>query len=234
VSALLLLAIMELPTTFLERLQALNVSSTPRVLIVSVADQKLALFVDGAVKETWSISTARKGVGQKLDSHQTPLGLHRVKQKIGKSAPWGAIFDSRESTGKKWSPNRGVRLVPSKQGDVGEGGSQEPSTFAKAAADKESEIHPFDKLRTSNPKSEPDFVTSRIFWLEGLEPGLNCGMDAEGRVVDSYKRYIYIHGTNHEEEIGKPASLGCIRMANSDVITLFDVVQECDLVWIQE
>ncbi len=211
---------MELPTTFLERMQALNVSPTPRVLIVSVADQKLVLFVDGAVKETWTISTARKGVGQKLNSYQTPLGLHRVKQKIGKGAPWGAIFESRASTGKKWSPNPEARSQESE------------SDFAGATADKSTVGNPQSAI--PNPQSEPDLITSRILWLEGLEPGVNSGTDMEGRVVDSYKRYIYIHGTNHEGEIGKPASLGCIRMTNSDVITLFDVLQEGDLVWIQE
>ena len=63
---------------------------------------------------------------------------------------------------------------------------------------------------------EADVITSRILWLEGLEIGRNKGGN-----VDSKSRYIYIHGTAEEGLIGKPASLGCIRMFNEDVIELF-------------
>ena len=69
-----------------------------------------------------------------------------------------------------------------------------------------------------------DEVLSRIFWLEGLELGLN--KDPKGN-YDSYLRYIYIHGTNQEELLGKPASHGCIRMGNRDVVELYDRVSQC-------
>jgi lipoprotein-anchoring transpeptidase ErfK/SrfK len=59
-----------------------------------------------------------------------------------------------------------------------------------------------------------DLVMSRILWLDGLEP----------RNANSYSRYIYIHGTNHEDQIGQPASHGCIRMKNADVAELFNLV----------
>ena len=75
---------------------------------------------------------------------------------------------------------------------------------------------------------EDDVITSRILWLEGLQPGYNC--DAE---VDTYKRYIYIHGTADESHIGQPASIGCIRMRNLDVIKLFKQVEVNDLVIIE-
>ena len=75
--------------------------------------------------------------------------------------------------------------------------------------------------------TEFDVVTSRILWLNGLEKGLNLGLG-----VDSKSRYIYIHGTIEEGLIGKPASNGCIRMYNSDVITLFDKVDTNTQVWI--
>ena len=65
--------------------------------------------------------------------------------------------------------------------------------------------------------SEKDLILSRILWLEGLEKGKNRGGD-----VDTKSRYIYIHGTNHESQIGSPASRGCIRLRNRDVITLAD------------
>ena len=73
-----------------------------------------------------------------------------------------------------------------------------------------------------------DYVTTRILWLSGLESGKNQGGD-----VDSYKRYIYIHGTHEEGLIGQPASHGCVRMYNRDVIELFDQVPESALVYIQ-
>ena len=72
-----------------------------------------------------------------------------------------------------------------------------------------------------------DVVTSRILWLSGLEKGKNLGPG-----VDSKSRYIYIHGTAEEGLIGKPASDGCVRMYNSDVISLFDRVDVNTEVWI--
>ena len=60
-----------------------------------------------------------------------------------------------------------------------------------------------------------DLVLTRILWLDGLED--------ENR--NTYERYIYIHGTNQESAIGTPASHGCIRMRNMDVIDLFDMVE---------
>ena len=67
--------------------------------------------------------------------------------------------------------------------------------------------------------SKTDDITSRILWLSGLENGVNKGDN-----IDSYKRYIYIHGTSEEGRIGIPSSHGCIRMQNKDVIDLFNVV----------
>ena len=66
---------------------------------------------------------------------------------------------------------------------------------------------------------ERDWVLSRILWLGGLEPGRNLGGD-----VDSFRRFIYIHGTPDSEPMGSPASHGCIRMRNDAVIRLFDQV----------
>lgn len=64
------------------------------------------------------------------------------------------------------------------------------------------------------PPPSDDLVLSRILWLDGLEE----------HNVNTRDRFIYIHGTNHEEEIGQPASHGCIRMKNADLIALFDQV----------
>jgi lipoprotein-anchoring transpeptidase ErfK/SrfK len=67
--------------------------------------------------------------------------------------------------------------------------------------------------------TDNDYVTSRIMWLDGEEDGFNKGGN-----VDSFRRYIYIHGTHEEGLIGTKASHGCIRMFNYDVIELFNIV----------
>lgn len=72
-------------------------------------------------------------------------------------------------------------------------------------------------------------ITTRIMWLEGLEPGFNRGGN-----VDSHDRYIYIHGTGDESTIGKPASHGCVHLAAEDLIPLYDKLPSGTLVWISE
>ena len=74
-----------------------------------------------------------------------------------------------------------------------------------------------------------DVITSRIMWLEGMEPGRN-----QGGYVDTYNRYIYIHGTSEEDKIGTPASIGCIRMRNQDVMDLYRKVEIGTEVMIEE
>ena len=75
--------------------------------------------------------------------------------------------------------------------------------------------------------ADDNLITSRILWLRGLEPDVNRGGE-----VDSYERYIYLHGTNHEDHLGEPMSAGCVEMRNLDVIELYDEVRVGDLVWI--
>lgn len=69
------------------------------------------------------------------------------------------------------------------------------------------------KLGDSLPPTE-DLVMSRILWLDGLDE----------HNANTRERFIYIHGTKHESKIGSPASCGCIRMRNEDVVELFDLV----------
>lgn len=70
---------------------------------------------------------------------------------------------------------------------------------------------------------DADLITTRILWLDGT--------DVEN--ANSKARYIYIHGTNHEDKIGTPASCGCIRMRNEDIIQLFDLTPEGTVVRIK-
>ena len=71
-------------------------------------------------------------------------------------------------------------------------------------------------IYSDTTSSKTDDITSRILWLSGMEKDIN----KEGN-VDSYNRYIYIHGTSEEGKIGTPASNGCIRMLNTDIIELY-------------
>jgi hypothetical protein len=86
---------------------------------------------------------------------------------------------------------------------------------------------------TSQPEFADAKITTRILWLEGLEPSLNKGLNG-GVNVDSHARYIYIHGTADQSSIGKPTSCGCIHLADADLIPLFDLLSVGTLVWISE
>lgn len=66
-----------------------------------------------------------------------------------------------------------------------------------------------------SPGDPRDLVLTRILWLDGLEPGN----------ANTRDRYVYLHGTNHEERIGEPCSHGCVRLRNADMAALFDLVE---------
>jgi L,D-transpeptidase YbiS len=70
---------------------------------------------------------------------------------------------------------------------------------------------------------EHDHVQTRILWLDGLDP----------TNANTHERYIYIHGTNSESQLGIPASMGCVRMNNLDIIDLYDRVSSGTTVEIQ-
>ena len=64
-----------------------------------------------------------------------------------------------------------------------------------------------------------DWMLTRILWLSGCEPGKNRLGN-----VDTMRRYIYIHGSPDTAEMGKPGSIGCVRMRNADIVELFELV----------
>ena len=74
-----------------------------------------------------------------------------------------------------------------------------------------------EELRNQN--TDRDWILTRILWLSGLEPGHNRLGN-----VDTMQRYIYIHGAPDADPMGEPGSHGCIRMRNSDIVKLFDLV----------
>jgi lipoprotein-anchoring transpeptidase ErfK/SrfK len=164
----------------------LKLEMTPNVVLVNIASQTLDFVVSQKILSSYPVSTAVKGAGQEEGTGRTPLGLHRIEEKIGDDVAPLAIFKSRGLTGELAKPN------------VGEAS-----------------------------------IVGRILWLKGLQEGFNSGKN--GAIsVDSYNRYIYIHGTNDLANIGKPASGGCIRMNPDDVVKLYDQVSEKTLVYIFE
>ena len=126
---------------------------------------------------TYSVSTAKKGPGERNGSLCTPRGRHIVRAKIGAGQPLNCVFVRRRPTGEVWTP----------------------------------ELHERYPGR--------DWILTRILWLSGREPGRNRLGD-----VDTMRRYIYIHGSPDSAEMGKPGSIGCIRMRNRDIVELFDLV----------
>ncbi|MHC8441023.1 MAG: L,D-transpeptidase family protein [Candidatus Eutrophobiaceae bacterium] len=150
---------------------------------IDISQQTLALYEDADLLEEYAISTAKNGISQEMGSECTPLGCHRIAEKIGAGAAVGGVFVSRRLTGEVYSP----------------------------------------ELRRRHP--ERDWILTRILWLAGAEPGKNQG----GR-VDSFMRYIYIHGTPDENSMGQPGSRGCIRMDNIGIVELFDRVEVGDAV----
>ena len=76
---------------------------------ISIKNQRLNLINDNQLVKSYLISTALKGIGQKKDSFQTPIGLHYIRAKIGKGLPALSILESRRPTGEIWSKdNKGL------------------------------------------------------------------------------------------------------------------------------
>jgi hypothetical protein len=165
---------------FISACQKLSIAPTQSVLVVNIPDQTVSLFEQNKFVKKLPCSTSRFGIGQIEGSNQTPLGLHRIAEKIGAGVEAGTVFKGRKVVGHVSQPE-----------------------FADAK------------------------ITTRILWLEGLEPSFNRGGN-----VDSHARYIYIHGTADQSSIGKPASCGCIHLADADIIPLFDLLPSGTLVWI--
>jgi L,D-transpeptidase YbiS len=144
---------------------------------IDIPAQTLTVKDGAKVLKTYSVSTAKNGVGEKNGSFCTPRGRHIVRAKIGAGQPANAVFVRRRPTGEVWTP----------------------------------ELHEKYPGR--------DWMLTRILWLSGCEPGRNRLGD-----VDTMRRYIYLHGTHEYAEMGKPGSIGCVRMRNRDIVELFDRV----------
>ena len=76
---------------------------------------------------------------------------------------------------------------------------------------------------------ERDWILTRILWLTGCESGRN-----RGGSVDTLRRFIYIHGCPDEDPMGVPSSHGCVKMRNTDIVELFDLLPAYTPVTIKE
>lgn len=114
---------------------------------------------------------------------------------------------------------RGLHEIAERIGD-----GQPPGMVFKSRVPTGRHYSEFPDADTNN-----NFITTRILWLRGLEPGVNRGGN-----VDTYDRYVYIHGTNHESRIGEPLSAGCVLMRNIEIIELYDQVRAGDQVLITD
>ena len=144
---------------------------------IDTPKQELRLLDGKKVLKRYSVSTAKRGLGEKNGSFCTPRGRHVVRAKIGAKQPHGTVFVRRRPTGEVWTP----------------------------------------ELHAKYPGR--DWILTRILWLSGRELGKNRLGD-----VDTMRRYIYIHGSPETAEMGKPGSIGCIRMRNADIVELFELV----------
>ncbi len=160
--------------------------SFDQLIYIAAKRQRLYYIVDKKIRNRYTISTSKYGVGNVRGSEKTPLGLHHIYKKIGSGVPEGGIFNARKYTGRQ------------------------------------------AKIITEPLDDEKDDVTSRILWLKGDEPEVNKG----NSMIDTRMRCIYIHGTPEEGLIGSPASHGCIRMRNDDIIAFFDLVEPGTMVLI--
>ncbi|MEK6805540.1 MAG: L,D-transpeptidase [Pseudomonadota bacterium] len=142
-------------------------------------------------------------------------GVRELKRYTVSTAANGA----GEKNGSECTP-RGRHLIRAK---IGTG---QPTGAVFVARRPTGEIYA-PELKVQYPKR--DWILTRILWLSGLEPGRNRMGE-----VDTMRRYVYIHGTPDETELGKPGSHGCVRMANRDIIELFDRVPAYTEVTIEE
>ncbi len=143
-----------------------------------------------------------------------------------------SIRDQRLTLKKGETPIRTYPVSTSRFGIGGEEGSMKTPTGRFRVGEKIGGEMPSDTVFRNRVPLQPgdplppteDLVMSRILWLDGLDEDN----------ANTRDRFIYIHGTKHEEKIGIPDSHGCVRMRNGDVAELFKLVDEGTHVIIEE
>jgi L,D-transpeptidase catalytic domain len=95
---------MKLSLGFLDACKQRNVVPTHFALIVNIAEQTVSLFEQNKFVKKFPCSTSRFGIGQTEGSNRTPLGLHRIAEKIGADEPAGTVFKARQIIGHSSQP----------------------------------------------------------------------------------------------------------------------------------
>ena len=149
--------------------------------------------------------------------------LYHIKRKKTNEKIYDSysISSSEYGVGNAYGSNKtpvGLHIIKKKYGD------ETPKNGRMIGREFTGQIA---KIYTDMTRSKTDDITSRVLWLSGLEKGKN-----KGKNIDSFNRYIYIHGTSEEGRIGTPSSHGCIRMKNKDVIELYEKIKIGTLVLI--
>ncbi len=164
----------------------------------------------------------RQELGESLAARGLPSAEHCIVVSIDQQKLW--FFAGEAVRGYVVSTARaGVGCVPD---------SQQTPTGLHRVAEKIGDGAPLGmvfkarvptgRIWTEGPAPEDNLITTRILWLEGLEPGRNAGRDAQGRLVDTKARFVYLHGTNQAARLGTPNSHGCVLLADADVRDLFE------------
>ncbi|HEY3400439.1 MAG TPA: L,D-transpeptidase family protein [Geothrix sp.] len=168
-------------------------------------------------------SLARQGAPT-LDRRSRVLVVDTARQRLGLLEGGRMVFEAAISTAKNglgceensYRTPTGWHRIQARIGAGAEAGTVFRSRVATG------------EVWRGEPRDE-DLILTRVLTLDGLEEGWNRG---PGR--DSLARFIYLHGTNQEHQLGEPVSHGCVRLANADVIDLFDRVAEGDPLLIAE
>ncbi|MEQ2006701.1 MAG: L,D-transpeptidase [Limisphaerales bacterium] len=194
-----------LPTAFRRACTRLGVTLTRHVFTVRIAEQRAALFECPSVAAVCDHRSARGDEGSAVADRR-----YRCVKEFACST---SKFGIGQVSGSNCTP-LGLHRIAEKHG-----ADAEPGTVFKGRK-------PIGHLRDGLPLES---ITTRILWLDGLDPGFNRGGN-----VDTFKRYIYIHGFGDQASLGRPASHGCIHLADADLIPLFDLLPVGTLVWIAE
>ncbi len=165
----------------------------------------------------------RGEVGERLRALGLPTAEHCIIVSIDQQKLWflgpGSGRTWRVSTARAGAGQRegshctplGMHVVKEKVGD----GARKGAVF-KARVDT-------GELWTDRPENPDNLITTRILRLDGLEEGFNRGLDAEGAVVDTFRRFVYIHGTNQHAALGTPNSHGCVLLSDDGILELHDL-----------
>lgn len=190
-----------------------TVVETPKEVVEEVEEEEPKEELGDILTEYLSLKYPDKNFEKYLYISVKHQKMYLIEN--GKTVKTYPISTAKKGIGSHQNSNKtppGLHTVKRKIGEeVPLGGILEAREFNGKVAE----------IITDQRKADGDYVTTRILWLDGEEIGLN-----KGRNVDSYNRYIYIHGTPEEGYIGQPASHGCIRMKNTDVMELYDLVEE--------